>query len=108
MLYGIKRMDDHDNVAIHIVDPESGRGLIFYFGDGPDFVKVENIYSRNIYPYLIENGYYPQSISDREFYDLYKECLLSRSRVLHIDIDELDLNDYPLLKSIIEYEPKLL
>ena len=101
MKFAVKRLDEHDERVLHIVDTDT-RGLVLHYTSHWDWVKRQDLnkpQGMSLIDYLVKNGYMPLEASKEEFYRVYNNA---SSGPLFIDFGTLKPEDAPSLGRLIE------
>lgn len=92
----IKYIDSERERILHIVDSNTGRGLILQYCDEWDSVRFNSNFQNKL------NGYAEREIPPEEFETLYGQVSSDPHKVLFNMLGEFDPKKFPVLKSLLE------
>lgn len=105
MKVGYKRVEDHEERGVHVMDAGSARGLFLHYHTEWDWVRVldaPNITSASqMEEYLVNGEYCPVDIPDAEFNGLYEKAK-SRGLPLFREMGDFDPSEFPSIRELIE------
>ena len=115
MLTYVTRLEGHESRAVHVLHPNSGRGLILHYVDRWDLVKMADVTKQVIdrdfkeegewltKAMSNENAYLVHELPDAEFEVLYRKVSSAPNVIFE---NEFDPNETPQLKFLIESSGK--
>jgi len=108
MRLGVKRLDEHGQRCLHIVDPPTSRGLILFCDSEAniwEWVKKQDVDDINGYKditeFLINNEYLPREIPDQEFNGLYNKIISRNNLPLFRNMEDFDPSETPVIGEIV-------